>query len=638
MGQLGMAWNGAHAVPAVAAGTSVSALVVDARLDNRSELARRLDLSATQCTDRALIAAAYEQWGQECVNYLVGDFAIALWDARRQELFCARDPMGVKPFYYARSGSRFAFASEPKALLSLGYVTRDLDEEQIALFLGWRADERVRTMYSAIDRLPAAHALTVSAHRTMSSRYWSVDSLPDVRFSSDSQYVEAFRERFSEAVRVRCESDGPVAAALSGGLDSSAIVCEARRQLGRLPGRAPELHTISLIFPDAGETDRTRIDERAYAEEVTRDGGVRAHFVRGDQLSPLAELTRVLAHVDEPYFTPNLYLHWAMYGAAQREGARVFLDGFDGDAVVSHGFGRLNSLARAAAWDRFEAEVRAFTAHRRARVETVLPHFGLPVLSDLARRGRAIAWCRAASELARRFGVSRREMAWRYGLEPVVPSMMLRAWRASRRAAPSVEDVLLRRTLARRIRHAVKVAGASPPGAPERVMHREAISQPGYQLTLEIADKSAAAFGIEPRYPFFDRRLIEFCVGLPEEQKFADGWPRLILRRAMQGVLPSAIQWRSTKADLSSNFRRRLLTDRGTTMNGADLSVLAPYLHVDRLRERLARFGDGAGMSDADAEACLLFRAVVLAAWLNSVPGPGRAVPVPCDPQAPVAT
>ena len=610
-------------------------VVADARLDNRDELTGRLRLSRREVSDREIIQAAYERWGSGCADRLIGDFAFALWDARRGELFCARDIMGVKPFYYTVCAGRFAFASEAKALLALPGVSRDPDDDQIALFLGWRPDDRVGTMYKAVRRLPAAHTMVVSARGTALSRYWNVADAGEIRFARNEDYVDAFRERFATAVRSRLASTQPIAAALSGGLDSSSIVCEARRQLALGCPASTELHAISVVFPDAPESDRRRIDERDFADQVTALGGLCAHQIRGDRVSPLTDVQRILWHVDEPYLTPNLYLHWAMYGAAQQAGASIFLDGFDGDGAVSHGFGRLNSLARAGAWDGFESEVRAFANHRHVTPDSVLPHFGLPYLAELARGGHGVGWYRAAAQLARRFGLSRREIAIQYGLLPILS----RATTSARRAlgdALTADSALFRPAVVRRLSRATRQAGPARDSARERELHLEALSQPAYQLTLEIADKCAAAFGIEPRYPFFDRPLMEFCVGLPEEQKFAGGWPRLLFRRAMEGVLPREIQWRSTKADLSSNFRRQFLASDQPTVERTDLSRLAPYVDVPRLRERLRRYR-GIGASASDAEGCLLFRATVLAAWLGMPQGGGRTNDVARDPHAPVA-
>ena len=601
------------------------AAVADARLDNRDELASRLGLERpSDASDCAIILAAYERWGSACAEHLFGDFAFAVWNARTRTLFCARDGMGVRPLYYVRTARMFAFASELGALLQLPGISRDVDEEQVAVFLGWTNDDRTRTMYKSISRLPAAHAVTVGRDGAAFSCHWRAASARDVRFADDAQYAEAFRELFSDAVRSRLRTTFPVGTTLSGGLDSSAIACEARRCLGQRAD-APALHSFSLVFPSASPKELALIDERSYQDCVIRDGGLHAHRVRGDLLSPLADLPRMLRELGEPHYAPNHYLHRGMFEAARQAGVRVLLDGFDGDVAVSHGLSRLHSLARSGRWDVFEAEVRLFARNRAIDPGRVLPHFGFPYLSALARRGRAMEWARAARQLARRFGVSRSSIGMEHGLRP-----------ALERVRQPKPDTIWKPQVASVLARAARSGSAEPDAfATERSMHEYTLEQSVYQWTLEIADKSAAACGLELRYPFFDRRVIEFCVGLPEEQKFSAGWPRYHFRRAMEGILPPEIQWRSTKASLASNFHRRLLEADLAVLDSLPLDRLAPYMNVAELRRRCARYRGGSTRADADG--ALLFRSALLSTWLDSEAGSARPGNDRSGPRAPVA-
>lgn len=575
-------------------------IVADARIDNRTELPM-----AGQ-TDAELILAAYREWGSACVPRLLGDFAFVIWDPRRQLVFCARDPMGVKPFYYFRAARRFAFATEIKALLALPNAPAAIDAEQVALYLSTPAVDRDSTFYQDILRLPAAHTLTVTRNGIALHEYWRVDAEREVRLGSSDEYAAAFSERFRAAVGARLRDAAPLGATLSGGLDSSSIVCTAR-QLGVTP-----LHTFSLVFPGLEGRALRAIDERGHIDHVIRGGGgLEPHFIRGDELSPLGDLDRVLSHLDQPFGAPNLYLHLGMYAAAQRAGVRVLLDGFDGDTTVSHGLGRLNDLAAAGDWSTFETEVRAFAAHRDIPPATVLPHFGLPFLANLARGGRLVRWARGARELVSRFALSRRDVVGNYGLAPLVPQSLSRAWQIVRGGGTDLLRPALRRRIAARLR-ATAEQFRSGETATERATHLQGLAQPLYQQTLEIADQSAAAFGVEPRYPFFDRKLIEFCVSVPSEQKFAGGWSRLLQRRAMEGVLPSEIQWRGSKSNLSHNFAPRLRAGDGPRLASANFDVLAPYVDVGNARALRDRV-----LAGSEAEHQTLVRLTILAQWLT---------------------
>jgi asparagine synthase (glutamine-hydrolysing) len=600
--------------PAVHA-ASGCVVVADARIDNRSDLAKRLGVGRTRVQDdAALILRAYERWGNECAAQLIGDFAFVVWDPRRRELLCARDGMGVRPFYFHRTARRLAFASEVKALFTLPDVPREIDDRQIALYLEGRFDDRVATTYRGIERLAAGHAMTVTDRRVASTAYWTLDSIREVRFASDEDYVDGFREIFTEAVRARLVGPELVGATLSGGLDSSSIVCVAR-DLGE--ARQP-LPTFSLVFPSLPESELEAIDERRFMDAVAQGGGIESHVVRADLLSPFADIDRVLWHVDEPHPAPNLYLHWGMYAAARARGVGVLLDGFDGDSAVSHGFGRLNGLASTDRWSEFETEVRAHAHHRGFPARAVLRHYGLPHLSGLARSGEWRRWWRATREIGSRFGLSRRHLALRHGFAPIAPSWTREAWRAVR-GRPAVEASMLSAELRSMIApEGSDRSAASAATQTEREMHAAGLAQPLYQLTLEIADKCARAFGIEPRYPFFDRRLIEYCLALPDEQKFAGGWPRYAFRRAMEGILPPEIQWRATKGNLSPNLDRAMRTTDRSVLDALTSANPRVDRYVDRgaltrvARRYLAssKWGHPDGLK--------LFRAGVLTRWIDA--------------------
>jgi asparagine synthase (glutamine-hydrolysing) len=593
-------------------------LVADARIDNRGELTSLLRVAEPgNITDAELIARAYERWGRRCVEHLVGDFAFALWDGEARELYCARDPMGVKPLYYFESADSFAFASEAKALFALDVVPREIDPLQVARFVEGTIGDRERTHFKGIMRLPAAHWLAVGRDRSLRTQYWRPDPQRELRYSSSGEYAEAFHDIFTEAVRSRMRSIHGVGAALSGGLDSSSIVCTAR-DLRREAGGAP-IHSFSLVFPSLPERDLRMIDEREYIDSVVRGGGVLPTYVRGDELSPAADVSEILRTLDEPYPAFNLYLHWAMYRAARERGARVFLDGFDGDTAVSHGFGRFSGLVHRREWDVFERETRALAERRQVRPEALLSHFGLPHLAVLARRGSWLEWARAARELTRRFDLAVTDVSLNHGLRPATPAIVRSAYRAMRRSAPELHSLLLPE-LARALREG-DAGGASEDDASvlgtERESHVQGLSQPAYQLTLEMADQCAAAFGVEPRYPFFDRRLIDFCVALPDSEKLAEGWPRLVFRRAMQGVLPPEIQWRSGKGNLSPNFHRTLRAAQASAGAHSADSPLAAYVDVSAVEEMRRRYcAESTTLARSD-DGHALFRIMVLERWLS---------------------
>src|SRR5579872_6431713 len=299
------------------------AITCDARIDNRRELMQMLasDLDSVQPADSELILAAYRQWGQSCVDRLLGDFAFAIWDGARQELFCASDPMGVKSLYYHLTSQAYFFASEVKALVSLPEVPRRLNELRVAEYLVTLFEDRSGTFYEGILRLPGGHVMVVGREKASVRQYWQLDYTRELRLGSDQEYVEGFLDVFTEAVRCRTRSAFPVGSALSGGLDSSSVACVARNLR---PAGARPLDTFSLIFPGLPKEDQRAIDERPEMQAVLDTGGFQPHFIQADQLSPIGDVDRMHFHLDHANCAPNLYLHWAMYACAHTQGVRVF--------------------------------------------------------------------------------------------------------------------------------------------------------------------------------------------------------------------------------------------------------------------------------------------------------------------------
>lgn len=552
----------------VASADGTFVLTADARLDNRDELATTLGLSpeaSRGVSDGELILAAYERWGADCPGHLLGDFAFAVYDRRARVLFCARDHLGVRPFYYHAGSGQFAFASTLRALLAAPGVSRRLDERRIGDYLVPVLEDTTITFFKGIVRLPPAHHLTVREGSVRVARYWSLAGVRELRLGSDAEYAAAFRELFTETVVCRLRSVHPVGSTLSGGLDSSSIACVAQRALAA-EGR--RLETFSAVFPEVPASD-----ERPWIDAVLAENDLAAHLIRADLLSPFGDLDRMLDHEGQPFYAPNLFIHWSLYAAARAQGVRVFLDGLDGDTTL---------------WQ--------------------TPAY----LADLLRHGRLRQLQRDTVALAERLGSSPLRLFLRYAVRPLIPL------RSLRRRWLRAQHELIAPDFARRVGLDDRVHRllASHPGWPVdgREDHRAHLESGLVPFALEVA--AAAAFGLEPRYPFFDRRLVEFCLALPTEQKLSDGWRRIVLRRALAGVLPDAVRWRARKSNLSPAFTHAVMSferKRLAEIVFTDPSVVEPYVNVKRLREKWQR-----GLQTGNADDLLaVWRVASLAVWLR---------------------
>ena len=566
------------------------AVTAHARIDNRDELISLLSdelstrYSTLPITSSELILAGYERWGEEVASHLLGDFTFAVWDEDHRRLYCARDPMGVRCIYYTRCSEGFAFATEIRALLALPWVRAEIDETRVSQHLSFEFEDVGRTFFRGIRRLPAANWLIVGHERNELRRYWDPGWLPTRKLKDDREYEEAFRELFLKSVQNRLCGQYPVGSTLSGGLDSSSICCAAR-QIGLDLGREP-LQTFSLVFPGLSGGERRRIDERYFAEVVLAKGQLEPRLLNGSLLGPLDDLESICKWIDSPSVPFNLYLHVAMYRAANADGVRILLDGFDGDTILSYGYGRFVELARRCRWIALIREARAFAERVPNPTFTtwrVLRNYAIrPQVPPLYRR--LVRWGRSLQN--RDHG-----------------SLELRAPEFAARSEVRLES-------------SKREAALSDSYHSAREEHLLSLRSPLIPWSLEIADQVAGRLSLDLRFPFFDRRLVEFCVGLPSEQKLRDGWTRWILRRSLDGLLPPQVQWRFDKADLAPNFHAGMCARKGKVLRRMvarqphEVWEFASREVVDReLEDYLSRGGEDRAMR--------IFAVLSLGVWLR---------------------
>ena len=598
------------------------AITADARIDNRDELIPALDLSvlpAEKITDSHIILAAYQKWGESCPEKLLGDFAFAIWDGQEQKLFCARDHFGVKPFYYYASNQTFVFASEIKGLLCLPQVLRKINDLRITDYLYPMLEDKSITIYEGIWRLPPAHYLTISYKGNIKlNSYWSLEKTgQELKLNSDAEYAEAFLEVFSEAVRCRLRSAFPIGSHLSGGLDSSSITCLARDLLAS--EEKFQLHTFSNIYDDVPECD-----ERSYINPILDRGGLIPHYVHPDRIGPLSDWERLLDSEEEPcLFGGNGFLVWGMNQAIQQAGVRIALDGFDGDTTVSHGTGYFAELARQGQWEIFVAEASAISKHFQTSPANLLRRYGFTYLEELAKNWRWIAFATTVYKINQHFNVSPKQLWFRLGLKPILPQSVLKFWRRLRGYNPSLnsQNRLINPSFAERMRFNERFEDLACPESlvfTDREDQWRSFSSGIFTLVLEQVDRSAAAFSIESRHPFMDKRLIEFCMALPSSQKLNQGWSRAILRRAMNEILPESVQWRGGKMDMTPNFLHGLLKlnrellDKIVTSN---LERIETYVDLETVRSAYERLVSGEQINNQDINT--VWTAVTLALWLD---------------------
>jgi asparagine synthase (glutamine-hydrolysing) len=452
-------------------------------------------------SDTEVIVHAYEEGGPECFARFNGMWAVALTDGREPaapRLVLARDHFGIKPLYYASTGRRLLWASEVKSLLQDEELTTSPDQRRMYEYLKLGLhDHTGDSFFTGVRQLPAAHYAVISAAGDLrEGAYW------EPRLARDgSADPEEFRALFERAVERRLVSEVPVGTCLSGGLDSSTIVCFMAGLLERhVPDAASmgdHLKTFSAVF------DGDPIDETGFIQEVVGRTGVEAHFVRPKSEEFISELGRLVWHQEEPIVSTGPYAQWCVMRLA-RDFVTVLLDGQGGDELlagyVPYQFVYLRQLQREGAWLRLLREAWA------AR----------DVLWPLARR--------RLLERTRPFRPTRYlPSAYSAEHEPVVDTR--------------VRDDLKGRLL-------------------------QDLTTFSLPSLLRYEDRNSMAFSIESRVPYLDQELVEWILRQPEPAIIDGGWSRAILRRGLEGTLPEKIRRRRWKVGFTTPEFRWLKKER----------------------------------------------------------------------------
>jgi asparagine synthase (glutamine-hydrolysing) len=506
-------------------------LVADLRLDNRDELADTLQIpaaTATTLSDAAILLAAIERWEDACLEHLIGDYAFAVWDSKRQRLLLARDPLGFRPLYYHRGNGFFAFASMPKGLHALPEVPYAPDEEKIAEFLVLLPDAGTRTFFVGIDRIVPAHGVAVTSGGLQMWRHWK-PSRRSLALSGPDEYAERARELLDEAVRCRLRGVKNVAATLSGGLDSSAVVATAARLLTPSGGRVTAFTGVPREGYAGPCPPGMIIDEGPYAAATAAMYPNIEHvLVHAPGRSPLADLDRTFLLSQRPMLAIcNLALQNRIIEAAQERKLTVLLGGALGNFGLSYD--------------------------------------GMALLPELFRTGQWIGWWRTAQTLVRR-----RRWSWAHALaETLGPWSPAWAWTWIRRVRRGDDtdifgycainpDRFETLDLSRRARQAGNDLAGRPwkDGFEERVWCLERCDS-GDSLKGGLAE-----YRLDVREPLADVRLIEFCLSVPTSQFLRDGTPRALARRALADRLPRLVLENERTGVDSADWHERLTAAR----------------------------------------------------------------------------
>ena len=541
----------------------------DGRLDNRTELLFSLsDVLTAKSTDVSFVAAAYDRWGTDCFSKLIGDWAVSIWNPETRSLVLAKDPIGTRHLYYSCDRDHVVWSTILDPLVLLSGKTFQLNEEYIA---GWLSvfPAAHLTPYIGIHSVPPSCFVQLRPGSCLIRKYWDLDSGKRIEYSTDGEYEEHFRALFREAVRRRLRSDSPILAELSGGMDSSSIVCMADTIIAHGSAETPRLDTVSYY-----NDSEPNWNERPYFVKVEEKRG------RAGCHIDVSKKELFNFEIDAGHFAVT-----PASGGRLSETSRLFSQclSSNGNRVVLSGIGGDEVMGG---------------------VPTPTPEF-----EDLLARARF----RTLAHQLKVWALDKRKPWFHLFFEAARGFFSLSLVGVPKHSRPvawlNSHFVKRNRTALQGYERRLKLFGPLP-------SFQENLS------TLEAVQRQLACSGLsldppyEKRYPYLDRSLLEFIYAIPREQLVRPGQRRSLMRRTLIGIVPDELLQRRRKAFVSRSPLASISAEwpsvmqLSSQMQSATLGIVDPQRFADVLQR--ARQGQEVSM-------VLLMRALGIELWLRSI-------------------
>lgn len=462
-------------------------------------------------SDTEVILHAYEEYGDKCVDYLNGMFAFAIWDKRKQELFCARDRLGIKPFYYYYDGKRFVFASEIKAILQVPSIDVIPDNRSILDYLTFQYVIGEGTLFSGIRKLLPGYCLTVSAEGLRVKQYWNLKFISDYEHD-ENWFVERLSELVEDAVRIQLRSDVPLGCHLSGGIDSSTVTCLAAKLSNQT------IKTFSGKFAD-GEA----YDESKYARLVSKHANTDHYEIVPTASDFIETLSKLIWYMDEPAAGPGIFPQYYV-SKLSSENVKVVLGGQGGDEVFV-GYGRYMQAYLKQTFDQRLFHKTGYSQHDKVDISAL----------------------NALSKFYQAFGV--RALVAHFLKRSMLPPdrhyfhLIGQSW--------SENGLLSNDFLS-------NLDGYSCFDSFMAAFHQQEADSliarmQGYDITnylaalLHVEDRVSMAVSLESRVPLLDHRIVEFAATIPIRIKFQDAVYKSAFKKAVQNIIPQEVLARTDK-------------------------------------------------------------------------------------------
>lgn len=505
------------------------AITADAIIDNRSELMNIFGFASTDgegITDSQLILKAYKKWGKECPSYLIGDYAFAIFDRNKNELFCARDHVGKRTFYYTANSNTFAFCTLMKPLFVIPGIEKRLNDLWLADFLAISTVaheiDSNHTVYQDILQLLPAQSIIINRDGIKKQSYWDPLKLPAIKFKTDAEYDEAFREVFFEAVHCRTRSIGSVGVSLSGGLDSGAIACVAARKLKESGEDLKAFCALPMKTYKEWLPAHLIADESTYVEAIKEQyPNIKVMYCRSEREHSYIHIKENIEIFEQPYKTvENMFWMQGITEMAAQNNCKVLLDGQFGNGTISYG----------------DFYVHAYSLFKQARLISLFKE-----ITDYCRIHR----------------ISRKKFGGYLFIRFLTSLLHMHNLKTSSSIYERKELSLLNPSLALQYNMNKRLKKAGYSHDTERnytllELQKLAMKSSAFTHVAAIETKMSLVHGVAKRDPSRDKRVIEFCYRIPGEQYVKHGQERLLIRRSMEGILPDKVRLNTKVRGLQS--------------------------------------------------------------------------------------
>jgi len=560
-------------------------ITADARIDNRNELFSKLRIEPpyNKVSDSELILSSYIKWKNDCPSHLIGDFAFAIWDGIEKTIFCSRDFIGVRPFFYSFQNNTFIFGSEIKCIFSVAPQLKLLNEIRIADFLveGLEGHNKISTSYEHVLKLVPGHSLTVGLSDINIKKYWNFCPENQLKFKGPEEATEAYIFALKESVRSRLRLSSAPGFMLSGGLDSSSIVCLSKEMIDNF-----NLNTVQTY--SASSINRHSCPETPFINEIIKDDRINETFI-----SPLStherdtELSNFFNSADETfdYTMPMIDM---LYISAHNAKRRVLFDASVADNIIDMGLNYIRVLF-------LEKKMRT-------------------IFKEL-------------NGYAKTYEKNVFNLYWSYFIKPVLRRYVGNPYlerRYIKYIKEFIESTLLNlryfdeKSIIERFKDLYKYElhnelYGTDPVSEKQNFHLNSVLHPFITVALERYNMAASYFSIEPRNPFCDQRFVELCLSIPDEYKLHNGWSKALHRLATANILPEKIRWRIDTSHVGHEYTTNYFfrNNQFNNLISDSKEILSKYVDYKRTLKKHNKDRESGSLSWE------IWKITCLAHWLN---------------------